>query len=84
MNRPRRLIIKDSPTTTAEKLSVPILPQVFQILPKSKKGLYRRSEEADHSLGEKCREKPAKTVRHERHVIVKFSIPILLFLGYLS
>jgi hypothetical protein len=84
MNQSRRLIIKDSPPTTAEKVSVPILPQVFQILSKSKKGVYRRSEEADRSLGEKCREKPAMTVKVERDTVVKFSIPILLFLGYLS
>jgi hypothetical protein len=83
MNQSRRLIIKDSPPTTAEKLSVPILPQVFQILSKFKKGVYRRTEETDQALGERCREKPAKTVRHERHTIVKLSIPILLFLGHL-
>lgn len=84
MNQSRRLIIKDSPLTAEEEVSVPILPQVFQILSKSKKGVYRRTEETEQALGEKCREKPAKKVRHERHTIVKFSIPILLFLGYLS
>ena len=84
MNQSRRLIIKDSPPTNAEKVSVLILPQVFQILSKFEKGVYRRIEETDRALDEKCREKPAKTVRHERHTIIKFSIPILLFLGYLS
>ncbi len=84
MNQSRRLIIKDSPPTTAEKVSVLTLPQVFQILSKFKKGVYRRTEETDQALGEKYREKPAKTVRHKKDTIVKFSIPILLYLGYLS
>jgi len=84
MNQSRKLIIKDSPTTNAEKVSVPILPQVFQIPSKSKTGVYRRTEETDRSLGEKCREKPAMTVKLERDTIAKLSIPILLFLGYLS
>jgi len=84
MNQSRRLIIKDLPTTTAGKVSVPILPQVFQIPSKSKKGVYRRTEETDRSLGEKCREKPAMTVKLERDTIAEFSIPVLLFLGYLS
>lgn len=84
MNQSRKLIIKDSPTTNAEKVSVPILPQVFQIPSTSKKGVYRRTEETDRSLGEKCREKPAMTVKLERDTIAKLSIPILLFLGYLS
>lgn len=84
MNQPRKLIIKDSPTTNAEKVSVPILPQVFQIPSKSKKGVYRRTEETDRSLGKKCRDKPAMTVKLERDTIAKLSIPILLFLGYLS
>jgi hypothetical protein len=84
MNQSRKLIIKDSPTTNTEKVSVPILPQVFQIPSKSKKGVYRRTEETDRSLGEKCRDKPAMTVKLERDTIAKLSIPILLFLGYLS
>ena len=84
MNQSRRLIIKDLPTTTAGKVSVPILPHVFQIPSKSKKGVYRRTEETDRSLGEKSREKPAMTVKLERDTIAGFSIPVLLFLGYLS
>jgi len=84
MNQSRRLTIKDSPPTTAEKVSVPILPQVFQILSKSKKGVYRRTEETDQALGKKCREEPAMTVKVERDTIAEFSIPVLLFLGYLS
>ncbi len=84
MNQSRRLIIKNSPLTAEEEVSVPILPQVFQILSKFKKGVYRRTEETDQALGEKCIEKPVMTIRQERHTIVKFSIPILLYLGYLS
>ncbi len=84
MNQSRRRIIKGSLLTAADEVSVPIPPQVFQILSKSKKGVYRRTKETDQALGEKCREKPAKMVRHERHIIVRFSIPILLYLGYLS
>jgi len=84
MNQSRKLIIKDSPTTNAEKVSVPILPQVFQIPSKSKKGVYRIIEGSDWAVGNKCRAKPAMTVRLERDTIAKLSIPILLFLGYLS
>ncbi len=84
MNHARKLIIKDSPTTNAEKVSVPILPQVFQIPSKSKKGVYRIIEGSDWSLGKKCRDKPVMTVKLERDTIAKLSIPILLFLGYLS
>ena len=84
MNQSRRLIIKDLPTTTAGKVSAPILPQVFQIPSKSKKGVYRRTEETDRSLGKKYIEKPAMMVKLERDTIAEFSIPVLLFLGYLS
>lgn len=84
MNQSRRLIIKDSPTTTAEKKSVRILLQVFQILSKSKKGVCRIIKETDWALSTKCRDKPAMTVRLERDAIAKFSIPTVLFLGYLS
>lgn len=84
MNQSRKLIIKDSPTTNAEKVSVLILPQVFQILSKSKKGVYRIIGGPDWALGKKCRDKPAMTVKLESDTIAKLSIPILLFLGYLS
>lgn len=84
MNQSRKLIIKDSPTTNAEKVSVPILPQVFQILSKSKKGVYRIIEGPDWALVKKRRDKPAMTVKLERDTIAKLSIPFLLFLGYLS
>ena len=84
MTQSRKLIIKDSPTTNAEKVSVPILPQVFRIPSKSKKGVYRIIEGSDWAVGKKCRDKPAMTVKLERDTIAKLSIPILVFLGYLS
>jgi hypothetical protein len=84
MKQSRKLIIKDSPTTNAEKVSAPILPQVFQIPSKSKKGVYHIIEGSDWAVGKKCRAKPAMTVKLERDTIAKLSIPILLFLGYLS
>jgi hypothetical protein len=84
MNRSRRLIVKDSPITTAENISVPILPRVSQIHLKSKKGLYRHTEQADRTIGEKCRDKQAMTAKLERDIVAEFSIPIILFSGYLS
>jgi len=84
MNQSRMLIIKDSPTTNAEKVSVPILPQVFQILSKSKKGGCRITEEVARPLGEKYREKQEMTVKLERDAIAEFSVPSFLFLGCLS
>ncbi len=84
MNQSRKLIIKDSPTTSAEKVSVPILPKVFQIPSKSKKGVYRIIEGSDWALVKKCRDKPAMMVKLERDTIAKLSIPTVLFLGYPS
>ena len=84
MNRSRRSIVKDLHRTTGENVSIPILPQVLQILLKSEKGGCRITEEVGRPLGEKYREKPAMTVKLERDAIAEFSIPSLLFLGCLS
>ena len=84
MNRSRKLIVKDSPITTAENVSIPMLSRVFKIHSKSKKDVYRHTEQADRTLGEKCRDKLTMTAKLERDIIAEFSIPILLFLGYLS
>ncbi len=84
MDQSRRLIIKDLHRTTAEKVSVPILPQVLQILSESEKGVYRHTKGANWALGEKCRGKSGMTVKLERDIIARFAIPTLLFFGYPS
>ena len=84
MDQSRRLIVKDLHRTMAEKVSVPILPQVLQILSESEKGVYRHTKGANWALGEKCRDKTAMTVKLEKDIIAEFSISILLFLGCLS
>ncbi len=77
-------MVKDSPETTAETVSAPILPQVLQIPSESEKGVCRYAEEAGRALGEKRRDQTAIAARLERDVIVELSIPILLLSGYLS
>lgn len=84
MNQPRKLIVEDSPETTAEKVSVPILPQVLQTLSKSKEGVCSDPEEAGPIPGGKRRDKPPMTVRPKRggDIIAEFSAPILLLSAY--
>ena len=82
MNQSRKLMVKDSPKTTAKKVSVRTLPQVLQMLSKSEKGLYRYAEEGGLAPGEKRRDKPAMRVKLERDTIAEFAIPTLLLSGY--
>lgn len=77
MNQSRRLIVKDSHRTTAEKVSVPILPQVLHILSKSEKSVYRHTEGAGRAPGEKCTDEPATTLQLERDNIAEFLISMV-------
>ncbi|MHC4753261.1 MAG: hypothetical protein ACYTFW_25765 [Planctomycetota bacterium] len=84
MSQLKKLIVKDSPKTTTERVSVPILPQVLQILSKSEKGVHRYAEEAGLEFGGKRRNKPSITAKleRERDIIAELAIQTLLYLGY--
>lgn len=82
MNQLKKLMVKDSPKTTTERVSVPILPQVLQILSKSEKGVHRYAEEAGLAFVGRRRNKPSMTVKLERvrDIIAEFVIQTLLYL----
>jgi len=78
------LIFKEVYTTTAGKVSVPVLLQFLQKVSISAKGMYRRREGVDRALGDKYRDKSAMTVKSEKNIIAGISISDFLFLGCLS
>ncbi|MHC4560462.1 MAG: hypothetical protein ACYS80_24520 [Planctomycetota bacterium] len=84
MNQKRRLIVKDVHKTTAEKVSVPFLPQSLRIVLKSAMGMYRRRKGADPAPVSKRRDKSVMTLKPDKDIIAEISISDFLFLGCLS
>jgi hypothetical protein len=84
MSQLKKLIVKNLPKTTTERVLVPILPQILQILSKSEKGVYRYAEEAGLAFVGKRRNKPSIMVKLERKrdIIAEISTQTLLFLNY--
>jgi hypothetical protein len=84
MSQPRRLIVEGPPETTAEKVSVPILPQVLQTRSESEEGVCSDPEDTGPVPGGKRRDKPPMTARPKTggDIIAEFSAPTLLLSAY--
>ena len=80
MDLSRRLILKGSLETTAQRSLRSVLPQMCPLNPSLKRA-YGYAEGAGTAFGEKCREKPAMTIESGRVFIAEFSILPLLLLG---
>jgi hypothetical protein len=84
MNQAKRLIVKDVQKTTAEEVSVPVLPQFYQIFSKSAKGNYHQTEGVELEPSNRCTDKSAMTLKPDKDIIAEISISDFLFLGCLS
>jgi hypothetical protein len=73
--------VKDVHKTTAGKISVPVLPQLLQILSKSARGKYLQTEGTDPIFVFDNIDKSAMTLKPVKDINAGFTILFFLFLG---